>query len=449
MSIEQQVKQAGIVGAGGAGFPSHVKCASQASTVIANGAECEPLLRCDKAVMQERTEQVLRGLRLLAQATGAKRTVLALKGHYRDVVAKVEAVVATQFPEIEVYKLGNYYPAGDEQVLVYEVTGKIVPEGGIPLQVDTVVNNVITLSQIAQAVDSGGAVTSRPLTVAGEVSDPLTCDLPIGAPMGLAVELAGGATTQPWAIVEGGPMMGKVVHDPLTPITKKTSGVVVLRADHPLVTRIQATTEREASLAHAVCCQCRMCTDLCPRFNLGHEIEPHLAMRAQVTAGMSTPESSHISAAYLCCMCGVCEVYACPLGLSPRKVYEKMLQELRQQGKSNPHQRTDVTANDFVVQRRIPLPRLIARLGLSRYQATPARVSWQAVDVPRVELLLSQHIGAPAQPIVATGQKVTKGEVIGEIPEGKLGARVHASIDGQVTSISDHSIVIERSQGGR
>ena len=431
------------MGAGGAGFPTHVKFAAQADTVIANGAECEPLLQCDKAVMRLRTEEVLRGLTLLCEAVGAERLVIALKGKYRDVVSRVRAVAGDKFPAIEVYELDNYYPAGDEQVLVHEVTGRVVPEGGIPLEVGVVVDNVITLGQVANAVATGAPVTSRAVTVAGAVPRRLTCELPIGTPIRVAVELAGGATVAPWAIIEGGPMMGEVV-DPERPVTKKTSGIIVLPADHALVLRKRAPSAREAELGRIVCCQCRMCTDLCPRYNLGHDIEPHLAMRALVTDGLVDAPTAHVTAAYLCCMCGVCEVYACPLFLSPRRVYGELRAKLAGAGQQNPHRRGDCVPDEFHKARRIPLPRLIARLGLSEYMEATDVVELAVADVAVVRIPLSQHIGAPALPVVTRGEVVRAGQLIGEIPEGKLGARIHASIDGVVAEVDEHEIEIRQ-----
>ena len=452
-SIAERVREAGIVGAGGAGFPTHVKFGAKVETVIANGAECEPLLRCDKAVMRERTEDVLRGLSLLAEATGAARVVIALKAHYADVVGRVREVAQASFPDIEVFELGNYYPAGDEQVLVNAVTGRVVPEGGIPLQVSAVVSNVITLSQVARAVDLGLPVTRRPLTVGGDVRRPLTCELPIGAPMSLAVELAGGpAVDGEWVIIEGGPMMGRLVEDSGEPVTKKTSGVIVLPADHPLVLSKRRDMDREVLLTRAACCQCRVCTDLCPRANLGHAIQPHLAMRAVSSwaRGDGLPEGwdpppEQITAAYLCCLCGVCEVYACPMGLSPRKVFDQMRASLIAAGQKSPHHRDRLTPNDFIGARRVPLPRLIARLDLTARAAAPDRVDWRTIAVPRVCIPLSQHTGAPAGPVVRQGQTVGEGELIAEIPDDKLGARMHASIGGRVTRVDENEICIEAS----
>ena len=443
-TIADAVRAAGIVGAGGAGFPSHVKFASRVDTVIANGAECEPLLHCDKAVMRERTDSVLRGLCLLAEATGARRAVIALKRRYPEVVERVRAVTMARYPSVEIHELDNYYPAGDEQVLVNEVTGRVVPEGGIPLHVDVVVNNVVTLSQVAGAHDHGEPVTARPLTVGGEVARPLSCELPIGTPMASAIELAGGATVDAPVIVEGGPMMGRLVRDFDEPIGKRTSGVLVLDANHPLVQQKARALAHETRRARAACCQCRMCTDLCPRFNLGHSIQPHLAMRALLSEGLTEPVASHISAAWLCCLCGVCEAHACTQGLSPRKIFESLRSRLSAEGATNPHRRKDCQRHDFATLRRVPVDRLVARLGLSDYAHAASAVDLADRSVARVRLRLSQHIGASAAPLVAVGDQVERGQLIAEIPADKLSARLHASISGRVTAVDDREIRIER-----
>ena len=443
--VAEKVRNAGIVGAGGAGFPTHVKFSSSADvdTVIANGAECEPLLRCDKAVMRSRAAEVLAGLTLLAETVGARRRVIALKGHYHDTVQRVRQVAEADFPGVEVHELDNFYPAGDEQVLLNDITGRVVPEGGLPLHVGVVVNNVITLTQVTRAVVEGKPVVSRPLTVAGEVRRPLTCELPIGAPMGIAVELADGPTSPDYVIIEGGPMMGRVVTDPHEPVTKKTSGVIVLPPDHPVVRRKLATMDKEVRLARTVCCQCRMCTDLCPRHLMGHELHPHLAMRSLGSPGVSEVPTGHVTGAFLCCLCGVCEVMACPLMLSPRKVFDTMRSQLYSAEIKNPHARADCQPHEFQQLRRVPLPRLIARLDLTRYMDTPDVVELDVPRVPYVRIQLSQHTGAPSRPLVTQGQQVSVGDVVAETPQGKLGCVQHASISGTVAKVDQHEIRIE------
>ncbi len=435
------VRAAGVVGAGGAGFPTHVKVGARVDVVIANGAECEPLLYCDKAVMEHHTADVLRGLRLVVQATGAKRAVIALKRRYAQVVEAVRRGIG-EAGDVEVFGLDNFYPAGDEQVLVHLVTGKVIPEGGIPLAVGVVVNNVISLANVARAADRGEPVTQRTLTVHGEVSRPVTVSLPIGAPMSAAIELAGGVTCADAVFVEGGPMMGVVVTDPTTPISKVTCGILVLPRDHPVPARKLMSMERELRLSKTVCCQCRFCTDLCPRYLLGHDLEPHLVMRALNTQGVADSPNEHLTRAFLCCLCGVCEVYACPLGLSPRRVYESTREELARAGVKNPHQRENLTAREDASGRRIPVPRLVARLDLARYYGRAPEYLPEEHRVSWVRIPLGAHFGAPAEPVVRPGQRVRRGDLVGEIPEGALGARAHASMAGKVTAVDAQVVEI-------
>ncbi|TBR20999.1 MAG: hypothetical protein EPO63_09130, partial [Candidatus Nitrosotenuis sp.] len=150
MNLIELVREAGVVGAGGAGFPTHVKLAARVDTVLANGAECEPLLYSDQFVMESHADEIVDGLRLVMRQTGATRGLLCVKEKYHDAVARFEKLIAGE-KGMELFLLGNFYPSGDEQVLVYETTGRIVPEAGIPLNVGVVVQNVATLANIARA----------------------------------------------------------------------------------------------------------------------------------------------------------------------------------------------------------------------------------------------------------------------------------------------------------
>ncbi|MEQ8170734.1 MAG: SLBB domain-containing protein, partial [Candidatus Eremiobacterota bacterium] len=207
--IKKSVREAGIVGAGGAGFPTYVKYNACVDTVIVNAAECEPLLRVDQQLAARETEKLLKGLELACIATGASRGIVGIKGKYKKAISSIENVLKTaEFSvPIAIHLLKNYYPAGDEHVLVYDVTGKIVPEGGIPLEVGVVVNNVNTLLNVADSM-KGLPVTDRPLTITGEVQKPVTVRLPVGTSVRDAIAVAGGATVKDFVVVSGGPMMG-------------------------------------------------------------------------------------------------------------------------------------------------------------------------------------------------------------------------------------------------
>ncbi|MGA1238142.1 MAG: hypothetical protein ACO34E_14915 [Limisphaerales bacterium] len=166
MNLIDLVHNAGVVGAGGGGFPANVKLASKADTIIANGAECEPLLHKDAVVMEEQSAAIVQGVELSMDATGATDGVIAIKAKNSHAVeAMQEACKGTR---ARVHLLGDYYPAGDEYDLVHEVTGRLIPAAGLPIQVGTIVNNVETLANISRAA-AGHPVTHKTLTIAGAV----------------------------------------------------------------------------------------------------------------------------------------------------------------------------------------------------------------------------------------------------------------------------------------
>jgi Na+-translocating ferredoxin:NAD+ oxidoreductase RnfC subunit len=438
--IVQRVRAAGVVGAGGAGFPAHVKlAAAHVDAVIANGAECEPLVHVDQELMITRADDVVRGLRFAMQATHAGRGFLGVKQRYTQAITALRQAAAG-FPDISIAELGNFYPAGDEQVLVYDVLGRVVPEGGIPLNVGAVVQNVESLINIDQA-QAGLPVVTKHITVAGDVARPVTVRVPVGITLREVIDLAGGARTPDALVLNGGAMMGTVVQSLDAPVTKTTKLLLVLPRNHYLSNlrmQSQATFERRAKSA---CDQCFICTDFCPRHNLGHAIEPHKLIR-MLGSGLPVTDPQ-LAGAFLCCECRTCN-YACPVHLLPGNVAIATKRALLQAGLKNPyHQET--SADPFRDVRRVPILRLISRLDLARYDVA-APLTQAPQTYRRVRLLLKQHTGAPARPIVAVGDRVQVGEVVGEVPEGAIGARVHASIAGIVREVSD-AVVIEADQG--
>jgi len=442
--IVHNVRLAGVVGAGGAGFPTHVKLAASVATVIANGAECEPLLRADRALMAARPTEVVAGLRLAMAATGASRGVIALKEDYQEAVTALRPLA---HDGIELHLLGSYYPAGDEFLLVEEITGQVVPEGGLPLHVGVVVNNVGTLANVAQA-QRGQPVTQRLLTVTGEVQRPVTLRVPVGTPVRQVLAYAGGTTLPAgeFAVLLGGPLMGRLLtgDEALdTPVTKTTGGVVVLPADHYLVRRKSRPVSTNVRWARSACDQCRDCTELCPRYLIGHDLQPHAIMRV---VGLALAEESYIiTSAVMCCECGVCEYYACPLYLSPLEVNREIKRVLAEQGWRNTvHRRENLEPRPMWAYRHVPFDRLLARVNLLHYEHAPVPFEDSDHFPERVIIPLKQHTGVPAEPAVAVGARVRAGDLIGEIPADRLGARVHASIDGVVTAVAPaRHIIIE------
>lgn len=438
--IIKTVRAAGVVGAGGGGFPAYVKLGANVDTIIANGSECEPLLASDKALLKEQPALVIDGLKIAMTATGASRGIIAVKGHYQDVVAAIQPHLPTD-NSIEIFQLDNYYPAGDEFLTVYDATGRVIPEGGLPLDVGVVVSNVLTLAQLSHAV-SGKPVTERPVTITGSVRNPVTATVPIGATYNDVLAMAGGTVNSGDVILDGGPMMGCIVDDLNRGIAKTTSGIIALPADHFIIRARQTTVAQMVKKSKAACCQCFRCTDLCPRNLMGHALYPHMTMRT-IDYNLSEP-TDHITSAFLCSQCGVCELVACDfMMLSPRKIYAEYRKLLMAKGIRNPHRNT-VSALPELEYRKVPVPLILKKLDLSRFTGSVTALGRQTVS--NVRIPLDRHAGAPALPMVELGQTVAMGDVIAASPEEGLGTVCHASIAGTVTDIAAEWIEIQGNQ---
>jgi len=444
--IVDKVKQAGVVGAGGAGFPTHVKLAAQVDTVIANGAECEPLLHADQHLMLHYPDEIVRGLRLTMQATGARRGIVALKAEYNEAIEALKSVLK-EGDNVSLHLLGNYYPAGDEFMLVHDVLGRSVPEGGIPLDVGVVVDNVGTLWNVARAVE-GIPVTHRYLTVTGEVKKPSTLHVPIGTSIAQVVDWAGGMTDagrrlrpDELAFVAGGAMMGRVVQG-CDVVTKTTGGLLVLPRDNVAVRWMTRPLANAVRRGMSTCDQCRDCTDLCPRHLLGHALVPHEIMRA-INYGLDAP-THVVTAAVLCSECRLCEAFACPLELSPMQYYRALKRKLAEAGWRNTlHRRKGLAAHEMFEYRHVPMGRLIDKLGLTAYRGYKAALNEQELTPREVIIPLKQHTGVPSRPVVHMGETIARGALIASIPEGKLGAHVHASMAGKVREVTDEYVRIQ------
>ena len=437
MNVAERVRQAGVVGAGGAGFPAHVKVGSQVEYVIANGAECEPLMHKDAELMARHAPEIVAGMQAVMGATGAAKGIIGLKSKHTEAIDALKR--ATEGSRIEMKMLGDFYPTGDEFVLVYEATGRLIPPGGIPLSVGVVVQNVESLYNVAAAID-GVPVTRKILTVAGAVRQPLTCSVPIGITFRELIDLAGGALTEDYAFFVGGAMMGQLSRDADACVTKTTGGLIVLPEHHPLVKHIERPEPDMHQIGKSACDQCSYCTELCPRYLLGYQIEPHKVMRSLVFS--LSGEGFWSQWGQLCCECGLCTLYACPEGLYPREACQRAKQELKSRDADRLDTgETQVKPHPMYDSRHIPVKQLVRRLGLTHYDL-PAPFVEVDIRPERIRLPLNQHVGAPAQPVVRPGDRVAAGDSVAEIPDEALGARIHTSIDGIVREI-EPEIVIE------
>jgi Na+-translocating ferredoxin:NAD+ oxidoreductase RnfC subunit len=432
--ISEKAREAGVVGSGGAGFPTHVKLAGQAEIYIVNGAECEPLLKVDQQLARKYAAELVRGLELAMQAVGAGEGIIAMKAKYEDAIGVLTPLLKSN---MRIHILKDVYPAGDEVITIWMATGRRVPPAGLPKDVGVAVNNVLTLINLARAVDEGAPVITRTLTVTGAVASPVTVTVPIGMSLAEVLAMAGGSTVADAAYIDGGPMMGKLVTSLDAPITKTTGGLIVLPASHILISRRTRSERSVLEMARTTCEQCLLCTELCPRHIIGHELPPHLIVRSVNYHHFGQP--STLLSALTCSECAICEAWACPVDISPMRLNQMLKVQLRRENAryTGPLQPADPMAE----HRLVPVSRLIAKLAISEYNRkapldeTPRRPA-------RVVLPLKQHAGAPAVPCVKVGDTVQAGQLVAEIAPDTLGARIHASIDGRVESVSDGAITL-------
>ncbi len=435
------LKQNGIAGAGGAGFPTYAKLDKRADILLLNCAECEPLLRVHRQVMGKYAYEILSTLDTIAEAVGAKEVVIAIKKHYTEAVAAINENLEF-FGKIRIGFLPEVYPAGDELIAIYETTGRRIEPGNIPISAGVTVMNVETVYNAYNAITNNMPVTEKYVTVTGEVNNPITIKAPIGMKFADLIKEAGGTTVEEYDIISGGPMTG-VLTTASDVVGKTTNAILVMPKNHYIISKRTSKITIDMKRAMSACCQCRMCTDLCPRNLLGHPIEPHEFMRA-ATSGDFGDIKAYVGTMF-CSGCGVCEMYSCGQNLSPKTLMATFKNELRKKGIPIP---TDIKGDEVSPKRdyrKIPMKRLVSRLGLSKYDVM-APLHEEKLNPKTVKISLAGHIGAPSKAVVKKGDTVKRGQVIGKAAEG-LSINTHSSIAGQVMEVTDRYILIKNQEG--
>ncbi len=438
--LKELMKECGIVGAGGAGFPSYAKLSDTADTVILNCAECEPLFRLHRQLMSEFTEEILSTLDMVREAVGAKNAIVAIKAAYEEAIEKIDEHISS-FVHIKVSPLPEVYPAGDEIILIYEATGKVVKPGKLPISEGIIVFNVETILNTYFAIKNNTPVTYKYVTVAGEVKNPATYKVPLGVTFKTLVDLAGGETAEECEYLSGGAMTGTLAKKNDV-VTKTTNAVLVMPKNHPVIMKRKANTKINIYRAMSACCQCRMCTDMCTRNLLGHPIEPHSFMRA-VSKGMTSDLTAMLDTAY-CSQCRVCEMYACQQGLSPASLIATFRNEIRARGIVPENEPKFTGVHEHRKYRTIPMERLISRLGIGEYDKEAP-----ITEVPKgfeekcktLKIMLRQHIGQPAKTLVKKGDKIEMNQKIASCEA--LGAEIHSPVNGTVKDVKENYIVLE------
>ena len=289
------VKKAGVVGMGGAGFPTHVKLSPKdpdaIEYVIANCAECEPYLTDDYRRMLENTEELVDGMRILLRLFDNAKGVFAVESNKQDCIDKIGALIKDE-PRMEVVPLRTKYPQGAERMLIYAVSGRCVNSSMLPADVGAIVNNVETIIAVRRAVREGKPLIERTLTVTGDaVEKPSNFILPIGMDHTEVIEAAGGFKATPEKVISGGPMMGFAMFDPKVPVTKTTSAILAF------------TKDAVSSMAPTACINCGRCVEVCPARIVPSRVADH-----SERADMAAFEAWH---GLECCECGCCS-FVCP-----------------------------------------------------------------------------------------------------------------------------------------
>ena len=290
------VKEAGITGMGGAGFPTHVKLSGavgKADTIILNGAECEPYITADHRLMLERGEAVIGGARFIMKALGLKEATIGIEGNKLDAVEHLKSLLPNGDTSIHVETLKTRYPQGAEKQLIQRVTGREVPPGGLPADVGCTVFNVATAAAIYDAVTEGKPLTHRNVTITGgAIERPMNVNAPIGTPVEHLIKMAGGFKTQPQRLLMGGPMMGNPQYDLTAPMFKGTNCILAL-------------TDAEAAIqdTEQTCLRCGRCVNACPM----HLMPLYMHMYAEKRAWHELEGYNIMD----CMECGSCN-YICP-----------------------------------------------------------------------------------------------------------------------------------------
>jgi electron transport complex protein RnfC len=295
--IIQKINDAGIVGLGGATFPSHVKLSvprgKKAEILVINGVECEPYLTADHALMLEKAEEIMVGIQILKKALQVSTACIGIENNKPDAISVMKKA-ASSFEGISVHALKVKYPQGGEKQLIKAITGREVPSGGLPVDVGVVAFNVGTVFAVYEAIQKNKPLIERVVTVTGKnVKNPSNFRVRIGTPVASLIEAAGGQAEETGKIIMGGPMMGKAIASMEVPVVKGTSGILLI-------------PDQEASRSSAQpCIRCAKCVSVCP---MG--LEPFLLMPLSQKSEFERLEEEHIMD---CIECGSCS-YTCPSG---------------------------------------------------------------------------------------------------------------------------------------
>jgi Na+-translocating ferredoxin:NAD+ oxidoreductase RnfC subunit len=437
MELKRLVAEAGIIGAGGAGFPSHAKLAEGADVLALNCAECEPLIYTDYMLMREHLSTIARGATLVMDAAGIAKTLLCVKAHRAEMLGMEEGDEIA--PRVFVKLLPDAYPMGDEINLIYEATGRVVKPGQLPITAGVIVLNGESAYNIALAVDEGKPVTEKWVTIGGNIENRVVVRVPVGMRVADLFRTLNITVPEGHTVLDGGPSMGRKIRVATAVIGKTTKSLLILPDEAPAIAHKNISIPDMLRRAASCCCGCSRCTEMCPRHLLGYPIEPHKMIRA-ANNDLAKRNPELIKTASLCCSCGVCAEVCCQ-DISPKDVILSLKGILAQNKMRFVAGEEEYKLHEDREHRLIPSARWEVILGVKKFDVVPV-LSEALVNAARVEIPMSGHIGAPSVPSVQVGETVQVGDVIAT-PAAGLSMPQHASIAGKVTYVDDKKIIIE------
>jgi Na+-translocating ferredoxin:NAD+ oxidoreductase RnfC subunit len=380
-------------------------------------------------------KDVALGAALFAEAAGAPRTLLCLKERNAKLLGLSQGEPLDFGVKAQI--LPDAYPVGDEVVLTHEALGRVVPPGKLPSSAGAVSINAETALNIRNALQEGVPVTEKWLTVGGAVDSPCVVKAPIGANVSELFSLLGAKAPEGFAVLDGGPAMGRIVGPETAVVSKTTKALIVLPESSPAVILKRADSKRLLRRASSACCQCSFCTDICPRGLLGYPLSPHLAIRSAVSQGAGRAEP--VLGASLCSGCNLCSFAACCQGVAPSVVMDRMKRALSETRAS--FQLSLESASPFRQSRMIPSSRFERLVGAAPYESpTPFRDI--AVKPKELRIPLLQHAGKMSVPVVSAGDCVSAGQTLAEPAQG-VSAAQHSPVDGFALRVSDDSIYLK------
>ncbi len=305
--IRDIVKEAGIVGLGGAGFPTHVKLTpkdeTKIDTIIVNGAECEPYLTSDYRMMLEEPESIIKGLNIILQLFDNAKGVIGIEDNKPEAI-KVMTELVKDEPRITVCPLKTKYPQGGERALIYAVTGRKINSSMLPADAGCMVDNVDTVISIYNAVAKSTPLIRRIVTVTGDaIANPQNYNVRTGTNYAELLEASGGFKTEPEKVISGGPMMGQALFNMNIPVTKTSSALTCMSKDEVALS------------APTACIRCGRCVNVCPS-----RVVPQMMMQAAMRSDIDTFVKLD---GMECCECGCC-AYACPAKLPLTQAFKEM-----------------------------------------------------------------------------------------------------------------------------